>query len=137
MSQTGLRMPIAAVNAVPSVGHGRMSRIGSREQLRRFPFDVVRLVGRRSSEIRQVVTASRDGLERHQRATLDLGGWLVLSVLGLGLQLGRWSVWSVLPASGGYLIWVLAYSEATVQATRRRRGDRSPRSASGDGGASS
>ena len=62
------------------------------------------------------------GLDARQRTTLDLGCWLVVGTVGLGLEVGRWSAWSVLAAALGYLVWVLAYSEATVQATLRQRG---------------
>ena len=86
----------------------------------------------RIDEIRQMVAASRDGLEPRQKATLDIGCWLVLSTLGVGLQLGRWSAWSMLVAAGGYAIWVLAYSEATVLATRRQRRESAPRLAASD-----
>ncbi len=76
---------------------------------------------RRIDEIQQMVVAGREGLEPRQRATLDIGCWLVVATVGLGIQLGGWSVWSVLVAAAGYVIWVLAYSEATVQAARRQR----------------
>jgi hypothetical protein len=71
-------------------------------------------------------------LDQRQRATLDIGSWLIMGTLGVGLQLGRWPAWSVLLATAGYLTWVLAYSEATVQFTRRRRGERSLRLAVSD-----
>jgi hypothetical protein len=51
----------------------------------------------------------------HERLTLQVGSCVVLTMLGLGLELGGWSAWSVLPAAGGYLLWVVAYSEATVR----------------------
>jgi len=76
-------------------------------------------------------------LDQRQRATLDIGSWLIMGTLGVGLQLGRWPAWSVLLATAGYLTWVLAYSEATyseatVQFTRRRRVERSLRLAVSD-----
>jgi uncharacterized protein YaaW (UPF0174 family) len=58
----------------------------------------------------------REGLEPHQKLTLEIGSAVVLSTLGLGLQFGHWSPWTALAAVGGYLIWVIAYSEATVRA---------------------
>ncbi|TMC83276.1 MAG: hypothetical protein E6J06_08980 [Chloroflexi bacterium] len=93
---------------------------------------MVRLVHKQIDEIRQMAVESRDGLEPRQKATLDVGCWLILSTLAVGLQLGRWSAWSVLAAAGGYMIWVLAYSEATVQATLRQREKRAPRLAASD-----
>ena len=47
----------------------------------------------------------------------------------LAAQFGRWPVWSALVAVGGYLTWVVIYSEATVQARRRRALPRHPASA--------
>ena len=98
-----------------------MSRIGSLDRLARFLDEVARRTRKRIGEIREMVAAGREGLEPRQRTTLDIGSWLVLGTLGLGLQVGRWSAWSVLVAAVGYVIWVLAYSEATVQAARRQR----------------
>lgn len=69
---------------------------------------------------RRLIGTSPGELERRQRLTLELGSWVVLASLGLGLQFGRWSAWSVLVAIGGYLIWVVMYSEATVQAGHKR-----------------
>lgn len=65
--------------------------------------------------------AGRIGLDARQRTTLDIGCWLVVGTVALGLDVGGWSAWSVVAAALGYLVWVLAYSEATVQATRRQR----------------
>src|SRR5438552_18244672 len=98
-----------------------MSRIGSPDRLARFLDEVARRTRKRIGEIREMVAAGREGLEPRQRMTLDIGSWLVLGTLGLGLQVGRWLAWSVLLAAVGYVIWVLAYSEATVQAARRHR----------------
>jgi hypothetical protein len=100
-----------------------MSRIGRRVWLRRFLNDVVAFVRRQLDEVQQILAASREGLEPRQRTTLDIGCCLVLGTLGIGLQLGRWSAWSVVVAAVGYVLWVLAYSEATVQAERRQRSD--------------
>jgi hypothetical protein len=102
-------------------------RIGSLDRLTRFIDEVVRLMRAWFDEVRDVVVASREGLEPRHRTTLDIGCWLVVATLGLGLQLGGWSVWSVLVAAAGYVIWVLAYSEATVQAIRRQRAELMPR----------
>lgn len=60
------------------------------------------------------------GLTRRERGTLDLGSGVVLGALGLGVQFGRWPAWTALIAVGGYLTWVVIYSEATVQAKRLR-----------------
>lgn len=54
-----------------------------------------------------------------EKATLEAGSWIVLGTLGLGLGFGRWPGWTALAAAGGYMLWVVAYSEATVQARRR------------------
>ena len=61
-----------------------------------------------------------------ERNTLEIGSCLVLSVLGLGLQLGQWPAWSGLVAAAGYLGWVVLYAEVTVQARRRRQRFASP-----------
>lgn len=62
-----------------------------------------------------------------ERNTLEIGACVVLSVLGLGFQLGQWPAWSALVAISGYLIWVTLYSEATVQVRRRRIGKNATR----------
>jgi hypothetical protein len=49
-----------------------------------------------------------------------MGSGVVLGALGLGVQFGRWPAWTALIAVGGYLTWVVIYSEATVQAKRWR-----------------
>jgi hypothetical protein len=54
-----------------------------------------------------------------ERNTLEIGSCVVLSLLGLGLQLGEWPAWSALAAGAGYLAWVMLYAEVTVQARRR------------------
>ena len=61
-------------------------------------------------------------LEPRQKLTLEVGTWVVLSALVFGVQLGRWPAWSALAAVDGYLLWVVLYSEATVQVSRRRAG---------------
>ena len=114
-----------------------MSQIGSHDLLTRSLHEVVALSlrlqaewdrhARPLQEIRQMISAGRHNLERGQRATLDIGSWLVLGTLGLGLQVGHWPLWTVILALGGYALWVVAYSEATVQATRRQRGERALR----------
>jgi hypothetical protein len=115
-----------------------MSPSGSQDRLRRFLSEMsmprTGWAGHATlvQEVPQMVAAGCEDLEPGQRATLDIGGYLILFTLGLGLQLGDWSAWSLLPAAGGYLIWVLAYSEATVQATLRQRGRRSTRLAGTD-----
>ena len=70
--------------------------------------------------VRHEVRMAGVQLAPRERLTLEIGSCLVLSALGLGLQLGRWSASSVLIALGGYLAWVVIYSEATVQASRFR-----------------
>lgn len=109
-----------------------MLRIENHVRLRRFTSEVVERTLTRIDEIHDLVAASREGLEPRQRATLDIGCCVVLSTLAIGLQLGGWSAWTVVVAAGGYLVWVLAYSEASVHATRRERGDRAPRLAASD-----
>lgn len=64
--------------------------------------------------------ASKPGYAPGEKGTLELGSWIVLGTLSLGLQLGRWPAWTALAAAGGYLAWIVSYSEATVQARRRR-----------------
>ena len=100
-----------------------MSFKGSEEALARFLNEVVlgEVVRERVDQFRSLVAASRDGLEPRQKNTLELGGWVMLAGLAFGLQVGGWPVWSVVAAAVGYVAWVLAYSEATVQATRRQR----------------
>jgi hypothetical protein len=58
------------------------------------------------------------GLEAGEKGTLDLGSLIILGTLGFGLQFGRWPAWAALAAVGGYFVWVVGYSEATVQARR-------------------
>lgn len=60
------------------------------------------------------------GMTPGERGTLDVGSGVVLGALGLGVQFGRWPAWTALIAVGGYLTWVVIYSEATVQAKRWR-----------------
>jgi hypothetical protein len=60
------------------------------------------------------------GLAPGERGTLDVGSGVVLGALGVGVQFGRWPAWTALIAVGGYLTWVVIYSEATVQARRWR-----------------
>ena len=65
-----------------------------------------------------------------EKGTLEVGSWIVLGTLGLGVEFGRWPAWTALAAAAGYMVWVVAYSEATLQARRRwpqtRRLERSP-----------
>ena len=70
-------------------------------------------------------SAREPGFAPGERGTLELGSVVVLGALGLGIQFGRWSAWSALIAIGGYLTWVVTYSEVTVQAGRLRSRDRS------------
>lgn len=57
----------------------------------------------------------------HERATLEIGSVVVLGGLAIGVQAGSWPLWSTGVAVAGYLAWTVLYSEATVQAMRRRR----------------
>jgi hypothetical protein len=50
-----------------------------------------------------------------QQVTLEVASSIVLSVLCLGVWIGGWSSWSVVPAIVGYCAWVVTYAEATVQ----------------------
>jgi hypothetical protein len=59
---------------------------------------------------------TRERLEPYQKLTLEIGSAVVLGTLAVGLQFGHWSPWAALAAFGGYLVWVIAYSEATVRA---------------------
>jgi hypothetical protein len=54
-----------------------------------------------------------------EKGTLEVGSWIVLGTLGLGVEFGRWPAWTALAAAAGYMLWAVAYSEATVQARRR------------------
>lgn len=68
---------------------------------------------------RLLIQTSPQELEPRQKLTLEIGSCAVLSSLGLGLQLGQWPGWSALVCIAGYLAWVVIYSEATVQASKR------------------
>jgi len=109
-----------------------MSRVGVHASLKRFLNGVVGLMLAQIDEILRGGGPGPEGLEPRQKATLDIGCWLVLGTVALGLQIGGWSAWSVAVAAAGYVIWVLAYSEATVQAALRQRGDLGPRLAGSD-----
>ena len=61
-------------------------------------------------------------LKLRERNTLEIGACVVLMVLGLGFQLGRWPLWTALVAAGGYVAWVVLYAEVTVQAGRTHAG---------------
>lgn len=67
-----------------------------------------------------------EGFLPGEKATLELGSCIVLSTVAFGLQFGRWPAWSAAVAVGGYLAWVVVYSEATVQARRRWPSRRHP-----------
>jgi len=70
--------------------------------------------------------AEDPGWRSGERRTLELGSCLVLSVLGLGFEVGSWPAWSAPVAVGGYLTWVVLYSEITVQTGRLRAAGRRP-----------
>jgi hypothetical protein len=59
--------------------------------------------------------ATQVKLEPRQRRTLEVGSYVVLSGLGVGLQAGGWPVWSALGAAAVYASWVVLYAEVTVQ----------------------
>jgi hypothetical protein len=61
-----------------------------------------------------------------ERRTLEFGSCIVLSLLGLGFEVGSWPAWSAPVAVGGYLMWVVLYSEITVQTSRLRAAGRMP-----------
>jgi hypothetical protein len=65
-------------------------------------------------------------LKPAERRTIELGSCVVLSMLGLGLEVGSWPAWSAPVAIGGYLTWVVVYSEITVQTGRMRAAARRP-----------
>ena len=88
----------------------------------RRPVRIVMRVVPRAGKAKAAGTVFAPG----EKSTLELGSCIVLSALGLGMQFGRWPVWSALVAVGGYLTWVVIYSEATVQARRRRALPRHP-----------
>ena len=79
---------------------------------------------RRLDTARATASRSDTGFGPGERGTLEVGSGVVLGALGLGLQLGRWPAWTALVAVGGYLTWVVIYSEATVQTRRWRSGER-------------
>lgn len=58
-------------------------------------------------------------LEPSQRRMLEFGSCVALGVIGLGIQLGDWPVWTVPAGIGVYLGWVILYAEVTVQAKKR------------------
>jgi hypothetical protein len=66
------------------------------------------------------VSSAGTSLEPHQTFTLELGAVVVLTALGVGVQVGGWPLWSLFFAAAGYVCWVVMYSEATIQASRLR-----------------
>lgn len=64
-------------------------------------------------------TAETTHLEPSQRRMLEFGSCVALSVVGMGIQLGHWPVWTLPAGIGVYLGWVVLYAEITVQAKRR------------------
>jgi hypothetical protein len=67
----------------------------------------------------QAIAKQAPGYGPGEKGTLEVGSWIVLGTLGLGVGFGRWPAWTALAAATGYMLWVVAYSEATVQARRR------------------
>lgn len=57
-------------------------------------------------------------LTPYQKVTLEIGSTVVLSALALGLQIGQWPPWTAVAGAVGYVLWVIAYSEATIRAAR-------------------
>jgi hypothetical protein len=78
------------------------------------------------AQTRTNAQAEDPGWRPGERRTLELGSCLVLSVLGLGFEVGSWPAWSAPVAVGGYLTWVVLYSEITVQSGRLRAAGRRP-----------
>jgi hypothetical protein len=99
----------------------RSYRLGRRhlDRARRIQLGAAKRVARHQSQ-----PTIDPGLTRGERGTLDVGSAVVLGALGLGVQFGRWPAWTALIAVGGYLTWVVMYSEATVQARRWRSANR-------------
>lgn len=60
-------------------------------------------------------------LKPHEKATLEVGFYTVAVASTAGLAIGSWPGWSVAVALVAYLLWVIAYSEATVRVTLRSR----------------
>jgi hypothetical protein len=68
----------------------------------------------------------REGLSSRQKATLEVGFYTVLLALIFGVSLGDWPGWAAVAALLSYLLWVIAYSEATVRVTLHDRRVRRP-----------
>jgi hypothetical protein len=58
-------------------------------------------------------------LTRAQSIVLQVGSFIVLGSVSLGMQAGHWPLWSPVVAAAAYLVWTVAYAEATIQAARR------------------
>jgi hypothetical protein len=133
--ERSLRLYRRVVRACVGVENRRPFRIAMRSALR--PAGLKRTLLQRRGTPAAWLRRSRAGKTKAtgagfapgERSTLELGSCIVLSALGLGMQFGRWPVWSALVAVGGYLTWVVIYSEATVQARRRWALPRHPASA--------
>jgi hypothetical protein len=65
--------------------------------------------------------ATTTDVSPHERLTMDLGSAIVAGALGLGMEVGRWPLWSVLLGLGGYVLWTLLYAELTVRSIKWRR----------------
>ncbi len=78
--------------------------------------------------LHRATSAQADGIElaTGERRTLEFGSVVVLSTLGLGLQVGSWPAWSAPVAVCAYLGWVVLYSEVTVRASRPPSAARRP-----------
>lgn len=78
----------------------------------------VRLITRRHPKREAALGRQRPTqveLEPRQRRTLEVGSYVVLSGLGVGLQAGGWPLWSAVGAAAVYASWVVLYAEVTVQ----------------------
>lgn len=93
-------------------------RIGSRA---RSDVRMVAQFRRVWGEVRGTALEARSSLAPRQRLTLDLGSATVFGLLATGLEAGHWPAASVPVTLVGYVLWVLAYSEASIRASRRGR----------------
>ncbi len=67
----------------------------------------------------QAIAKHAPAYEPGEKGTLEVASGIVLGTLSLGVGFGRWPAWTALAAAAGYMLWVVAYAEATVQARRR------------------
>jgi len=86
----------------------------------------VRSVRSASADLWRVSLLARAELTRAERTTLDVGSAVVLGMMAVGMQLGRWPLWTGVVAVAGYAAWVIVYSETTMQVASRRATARAP-----------